>query len=204
MSNKADLTPAAIVAALGGNSENFVAAMTPGGIERQEAKGQQDFVAAETLPTDMGRSGTNPDVKSILESWGFKFLGLVPGDPIFQRVEFPSGWKKEATDHSMWSHLIDEKGRKRGAIFYKAAFYDRSAHLSLNRRFLILCDYDRLDKKHEIVMKVMDGDDVIFSTDVVSEPAERRWEVTDAQTSIAKQWLEERFPDFENPAAYWD
>jgi len=32
----------------------------------------------------------------------------------------------------MWSYLLDEHGRRRVAIFYKAAFYDRSAFMRLN------------------------------------------------------------------------
>jgi hypothetical protein len=35
------------------------------------------------------------------------------------------------SDHAMWSYLVDELGRERVSIFYKAAFYDRSAHMSL-------------------------------------------------------------------------
>ncbi len=198
MSTKKGITPAAFVAGLNGDAENFIAAITPGGIEAQEARGQQSFVQSETLPTDMR------DARPVLEAAGVKFIGPVDGDPLFQKVQLPSGWKKEATDHSMWSELVDDKGRKRAAIFYKAAFYDRSAHLSLNRRYNISTDYDRLEKRKEIVIQVKDGDTVIFSTNMVPEPAERRWEVTDAQTTIAKEWLEEHYPDFANPAAYWD
>ena len=43
----------------------------------------------------------------------------------------PNGWKKQATDHSMWSELIDDKGKVRATIFYKAAFYDQRAFLNL-------------------------------------------------------------------------
>ena len=34
----------------------------------------------------------------------------------------------------MWSDLLDDKGVKRGSIFYKAAFYDRSAFLRLKEK----------------------------------------------------------------------
>lgn len=105
-------------------------AMTVGtgnAIEIQEARGQTEFVNSETLPTQMGRED-----QQALEQAGFKFLGAVPGDPIFQYVEMPAGWKKVATDHAMWSNLVDDKGRVRASIFYKAAFYDRDAFLRLN------------------------------------------------------------------------
>jgi hypothetical protein len=60
-------------------------------------------------------------------------------------VKLPEGWHIKATDHSMWSNLVDDKGRNRASIFYKAAFYDREAFLSFNRRFsmsYIIADYD--------------------------------------------------------------
>lgn len=92
----------------------------------QEAAGQQSFVKSTTLPAEIRG-------KEILEAAGVKFLGPVEGDDLFQYVELPEGWKKEPTDHSMWSKLVDEQGRERASIFYKAAFYDRRAHASANK-----------------------------------------------------------------------
>ena len=65
-------------------------------------------------------------------------MGIVFGkevDDLFVEVTLPAGWKKEATDHSMWSKLVDDKGRERASIFYKAAFYDRDAHINITQRF---------------------------------------------------------------------
>lgn len=93
----------------------------------QEADGQQSFVNSTTLPTDI-RGG-----KKDLEAAGVKFLGPVEGDSLFQYVELPAGWKKEGTDHSMWSKLVDEQGRERASIFYKAASYDRRAFASVTK-----------------------------------------------------------------------
>lgn len=92
----------------------------------QESAGQQSFVSNDTLPTDLRG-------KEILEAAGVKFLGVVEDDDMFQYVELPDGWKKVPTDHSMWSNLVDEQGRVRASIFYKAAFYDRSAHASATK-----------------------------------------------------------------------
>ena len=99
---------------------------TEGVIEEQEARGQTSFVNSETLPTDI-RGG---DV-TVLEAAGVVFGDLVDGDPIFRHVTLPDGWEKVATDHSMWSKLVDADGVERASIFYKAAFYDRSAFVSL-------------------------------------------------------------------------
>ena len=93
---------------------------TEGIVERQEEQGQRSFVDSDTLPANL--TG-----QKILEDAGVKFLGPVEGDDLFQYVELPEGWKKEATDHSMWSKLLDAEGNERASIFYKAASYDRDA-----------------------------------------------------------------------------
>ena len=124
MNDKLEWNPAALWAFLEGDTDNFMVAATPGGLEQQESAGQQDFVASETLPINI--------IGSTKEQ--FEQMGIVFGQPVddlFYEVRLPEGWKKIPTDHSMWSKLVDEQGRERASIFYKAAFYDRSAFLSL-------------------------------------------------------------------------
>lgn len=128
------MTPAALQAALSGNIENLIAATTPGGIEAQEKRGQIEQSFAETLPIDGTRTEAE---RKAFEALGFKFkLDRVAAqnqgrDQLFVGVEFPKGWRKKVTDHDMWTDIIDDKGVKRGSIFYKAAFYDRSAFVRL-------------------------------------------------------------------------
>lgn len=103
----------------------LVTAMSGGiGIEAQEAEGQHQLCASQQLPTDMGA-----DVREMLEAAGAEFKGKCEGDPLFQTVVLPEGWRVQATDHSMWSHLLDANGETRARIFYKAAFYDRDASI---------------------------------------------------------------------------
>lgn len=105
-----------------GNSSNMVL--------EQEAQGQKELVNSEVLPTKIN-SPRDVDVKAKLTELGFKFGNVVDGDPLFQEVTLPAGWKKVATDHSMWSKVVDDQGRERISIFYKAAFYDRDAFMSV-------------------------------------------------------------------------
>lgn len=100
----------------------------PGAIERSEARGHQELVNSTQLPTDC-----RPEDKAKLEAAGVVFGEPNPRDPMFCDATLPAGWKKVATDHSMWSDIVDETGKKRGSIFYKAAFYDRSATLYAER-----------------------------------------------------------------------
>lgn len=94
----------------------------------QEAAGQQELVNSDTLPSEIDAKS-----KEILEQAGVKFGEPVENDPLFTYVELPAGWKKIPTDHSMWSQLVDETGKVRANIFYKAAFYDRRANISASK-----------------------------------------------------------------------
>jgi hypothetical protein len=126
------MTPAALQALLEGDLENFLAASTPGGIEAQEKQGQMDMVNAGIpyLPKKLN-SGPFDASKSAAEKYeeiGIKILGDY--DDEFYLVKLPDGWKLKANeDNSFWSILHDEKGKQRAKIFYKAAFYDRRAHV---------------------------------------------------------------------------
>ena len=168
------------------------------GILQQEAVGQQSFVNSTTLPIEM-----QGDTKSILSAVGVKFLEVVEGDTLFQYVELPEGWHKKAAEHSMWSHLIDDKGRQRANIFYKAAYYDRSAHISAIRRYSYGTDYEQSDDEFSVA-HAKDGNVVIFTTEPVKGDSDKSCEHRKQARKQAKTWLNENYPDWENAAAYWD
>lgn len=169
-------------------------------VEEQEAAGQGSFVGSDTLPADV-----RGDTKAILEAAGVKFLGEVEGDAKFQYVELPEGWKKVATDHSLWSHLYDERWRKRAAMFYKAAFYDRDAFIRAECRYSVDYDYDRAEAEGVAVGQVMDCGEVIHSMDPMPIPPEDDiGETTRTARAAAEAWLDGKFPDWRDPAAYWE
>lgn len=89
-----------------------------GFVERMESAGQAQLVNSTMLPT----KGSDE-----LEALGFTLGDVDRADPLFRAVTLPEGWRKEATDHSMWTRILDPQGRERVAVFYKAAFYDRDA-----------------------------------------------------------------------------
>lgn len=97
------------------------AAMGNGGIAAQEARGQRELETDSALPTE--------GLDKLPSQWGIQVIGPRKSDPIFTDVILPAGWKVQPTDHSMWSDLVDAGGAKRASIFYKAAFYDRSAFI---------------------------------------------------------------------------
>ncbi len=103
----------------------YLSGGNPRAIEQQEARGQKELVNSEQLPVKCS------DIdKKKLEQAGVIFGEPLEGDTLFCKATLPAGWKKEATDHDMWSKLVDDKGKDRARIFCKAAFYDMSAHMT--------------------------------------------------------------------------
>ena len=206
------ISPAALGALMNGKFENFMTASTPGGIEAQEAAGQADTIKSNKIACKAPWGQ--------LKALGFKKLD--EGDGVLCNAEFPEGWEMRATEHSMNSDLFDDKGRKRGSMFYKAAFYDRSASLYLSPRFAY--GYDPEDHyKSEITYQerkvsphrgeVVDNStgEIIFSTEWKSftQPEDGSWnqEASDYEDKIKrelKEWLNKNYPDWENPTAYWE
>ena len=189
-------------ALMGGNSSDAIV--------RSEARGQRELVDSEVLPHKFN-SGTREQ---------FEKMGIVFGekaDDLFSYVTLPSGWKKKATDHNMWSKLVDEQGRERASIFYKAAFYDRDAFLNIARRFS--CSYRPvLGYEHPEYRKggwvgvVTDCDNVIWKTaEIEPEPEYKAnkdiwlaWsDKREKLTQEARQWLTTNYPEWESPLAYW-
>ena len=186
-------TPAAMAALAKNDFENFMTAATPGGIERQEAMGQAAFVGTKSsLPIQCPRQQ--------LEALGFQFGE--PIDDLFVSVTFPAGWSKRATDHSMWSDLLDEKGRKRGSIFYKAAFYDRNASMyGLATRYAPLRDYP---KEPNSPVKYYVGD---YDGTILHEVGQRKHDDYATGDKLERQsvaWIAEHYPNWKDPLAYWD
>lgn len=170
--------------------------MATGGhaIEHQEAQGQKELVNSDVLPRKL-RYVTQEQLQSL----GFEFLGEVPDDELFQYVKLPEGWMKKSTNHSMWSILVDEKGRERASIFYKAAFYDRDAFLNMTQRFMVTSEY-RGDSPHDQSCFIVVKD----SGKVIKDFGERENLFDASKMDTAKKWLSENYPEHENVTAYWD
>lgn len=172
-------------------------------IEHSEKQGQQMLVRSEVLPKDTMR-----DTRQQFEAMGIKFGE--DADDIFVFVTLPDGWKKVPTDHQMWSDLVDDKGRKRAEIFYKAAFYDRSAHMYLTRRYIVSSfEYTdsngnrvEYDKHTNFAVWVLDADKPLKLFGV--RPAEYASKIEEEHTKQAHEWLNENYPNHQDPLAYWN
>jgi hypothetical protein len=96
-------------------------------IEEMEIEGQRQLVKSDVIPW---KGAEHPsDMRDVMITQGFEFHGRVENDALFQYVTLPEGWKVRPTDHYLWTHIEDEHGEDRYAMFYKAAFYDRRARI---------------------------------------------------------------------------
>jgi hypothetical protein len=183
----------------------FVKAVMPNGIEAMEKQGQVEFVTSDILPTEIQDPWVNDNVKGsgrkILEAWGFTFGKVVGGDTIFTQAKLPPGWTKRGSDHDMWSHILDEQGRERCSIFYKAAFYDRSAHMGISNRYRTDIEYEdeKLRQGGRSRGLAKEGTRVIFTGEWHSNPTEgtdheRKYGAYEAAQKDAREWFKANIP----------
>lgn len=196
--------------------ESLITGDVSGAIMNQEKRGQRALVASGgQLP----RTGFD---RAMLETLGFKIGDEI--DDLFIAVTLPAGWAMKPTSHSMHSDVVDEQGRERIHIFYKAAFYDRRAHMSFCRRYS--CGVEPVtgfgegySREADEIAVVKDQGVVIWrsetpipSTDVyfhagvnrTDDERKKYFQALNALQEMAKAKIAEMFPDWQNPLAYWD
>lgn len=166
-------------------------------------RGQTELVNSVDLPSRMqqGHSGKWP--QPILEAAGVKF-DKHDGKSMFRGATLPQGWKKVRTGHSMWSHLVDDKGRVRAEIFYKSSFGDTEAFLRLTVRFYVTSEFDREGDEQTkfIVRDTGNNNAAIFTTE--SCPRDAKYDVYEGLREKARAWLKEHYPNHNDESAYWD
>lgn len=169
-------------------------------LENMEREGQQNAIRRVQLARNL-----QPN-KEIWEQLGFKFYDI-EGDNVLCNATLPEGWSLEATEHSMWTNILDEQGRIRGQMFYKAAFYDRSAHMSLKQRYNICTDY--AEEKVDVYFgndeeKLYVAGTITRSLNATREARLRFYEKEDSLRKNAINWAQENYPNYEDVTAYWD
>lgn len=174
----------------------------PNAIEAQEAQGQQELVESSQLPLRCNYPRDFNVIKQYLKM-GIDVVENSKEDDLFIDVKLPEGWKLESTDHSMWNRLVDNKGRERATIFYKAAFYDRDAFINFNHRYLVSSEYvekEEGDKFHPKFYCVKDNttNEILFQTEVTKE-----YDNYDLRKKCEK-WIKKHYPKYEDLNAYWD
>ena len=175
---------------------------------------------SDSIPSSWGiRAKEGSDearaLDDILKQLGFEVGEPFGKDAIFRSAKIPEGWEKVAGSHAMHSDIYDNNGFARIGIFYKAAFYDRSANMRFHRRVgmtydprLPLEDRNERAKEGRVVYAYGKGDRMSFTIlatfhSKVKE-GEKFYEVGDRVEKEALAWLTEHYPDHMDPLAYWD
>lgn len=165
--------------------------MMLGSREAQEARGQQALVRESILPKIILGASVEQ-----LAAMGFCFGTDV--DELFVECKLPTGWFKRAKNHAWESELVDDKGRVRARLHYKAAFYDRKAFMIMVQRFTVhLHGKGTSDGARHASVK--DGDIIILDLG--------EWNDYDQYNELdasACAWLNEHYPDWRDRQAYWD
>lgn len=166
-------------------------------IINQEKRGQMDVVNREILPRDLRIYDDARTPEELYQALGIEVLG--DADDLFFNVKLPDGWHKKGTEHQMHSDVLDSKGRGRIHIFYKAAFYDRAAHASIERRYGFHQLYDNGFLPFAIIT---DGGNEIARISVPTSADDG--DGYNSHRAAGEAYLAEHYPDWRNPFAYWD
>jgi hypothetical protein len=191
---------------------NLLVASEPGGIERQERMGTAALARSSSevpaqLPKNMGSNG-----RAILEACGMVFGKDI--DDLFIQATLPEGWSIKASDHRLYSHILDTAGRERAEIFYKDSSYDRSADLRVRCRYTIgsstavnadgqAVKYGTDEHTHYQIA-ILDAKQVSEVIDLTPVEGTATRGLHEAACDRARAVLAERFPNWQDPAAYWD
>jgi hypothetical protein len=181
-----EITPEASTGGTGG---------LPGWIKEQEARRQEDLMRLrDRLPID-GIGGA----REVLERCGFKLHDAI--DDLFVSVTFAPGWELRPTDNSLWTNLVDEKGRHRGMVFW--APYEHRASIFLDCRYRCQLRWARgVPELGDVLCAVSDCDgSVLYNAG--SFPSSER-DPLERASALCEKWLDEHFPNWRDPAAYWD
>lgn len=176
--------------------------INPEAIYNQESEGQKELNSSDQLPRKCN-SPRGLNIKEQYELMGIKVISESDGDELFLDVKMPSGWRKEATDHSMWNNLVDDKGRVRGTLFYKAAFYDRDAFVNFKTRYERNCKY--YDKEYTYCVIDNSNKEVLFETDKLNshKMGDDYFEKQDSYIAQCEDFLDNNYPQHKDINAYW-
>lgn len=150
--------------------------------------------------------------KGQYEKMGIKVLGEY--DDLFYSVELPAGWRIQTTSSSVWSDLLDGKGRKRLSFFHKGSLWDRDAFSNFVCRYTFcIMPFDNFEtdvEYEERVFKpwrlfIMDSGEIIEKLAEVTVSTKKEYfALHDKFRKIARSFLDEHYPEWEDVNAYWD
>lgn len=180
-----------------------------GGPDAMNRMAHSDMARSSLLPADI-----KPEHRAVLERAGVVFGEEDEREPLMRRATLPEGWRLARADHPIYSHLLDERGRRRALVM--CSRIDRQAWVRCLGRFSAS---HRIDDPYDwrtepLVPVIADSDDSVLwrGAKVPKDTEEQRraaWGTdapTDAQRAhaIAEAKLDEVAPKWRDVGAYWD
>lgn len=139
-----------------------------------------------------------PNKKTFMDL-GFAFQVIPNSDLCLATL--PAGWKSVA-DEDFWVNLIDENGCDRGSYIYTST---GNNFIDLKTRFYLSVEFDPDDSTKALrYVWVKDrgtNGRVVFSSGTCASEDSYKINILNLK---AKNFLNEHYPDWENPSAYWD
>lgn len=141
-----------------------------------------------------------------LEYYRVRFLGdkvfTVSDEYEFIRVLLPKGWRILWSD---WT-LRDEKGRERGYTRCKPDPMTGWVYFYLTTRFSCRADETSYRKTGAVGAIVTDCGETIHTTKPVQQKEEETLycQFLERVIGAGERWLDEHYPQWRDPAAYWD
>lgn len=173
------------------------------------------LLAGEILPLSMDPNNG----KEVLEKFGVEFLDNPEDSQYegeFQSVRLPKGWKVFPSPYEQrpnlrekYLGLYDDRGRFRARINYFAKTHEKRAFMALQTRITVSRDVKLYLNNIVIYDIIVDQRPVCETVPVLLEPDRMGGEVEviaiiDTIEEKIKKLLDENYPDWCNPAAYWD
>ena len=145
------------------------------------------------------------DHRAILESWGLEFLETFGEDNKLQYVRLPENWIFVAVDPDKHFKVVDDKGRDRINAFLDDSC-PPSPFIRLCHRITIQIDHNKMVEDNLYVANVYDSEGkLLHTTDPIVGYEDESDDVkVRAALKRACDWLKENYPDWRNPAAYWE
>lgn len=143
------------------------------------------------------------DYKAILQGKGFVFLDHKTECGTKEFVEFPKNWRLTKTDSPLVNIITDDRGRYRGSVHD----YFHSSWIELFTKYDVMIKIKEIDLSHFAFAEVWSDVKVVYTTDNVvikSICPIDRYEAGQSAKSLACKWLDQNYPDWRNPGAYWN
>lgn len=143
--------------------------------------------------------------REALETAGVKFLETVPNNSLFQHVELPANWKLVYHPrHLFWTHLIDHQGRKRAGIFSRNGYSDPYVLVSCRLSYKRTSDYDNF-VMYVSTAVFKDGLEIytVAENQRPDSTESERHTLAEDVDARALEWLQGKYPNWQDPRAYW-